>query len=206
MKNFAKRVLFVAAVVVTSHTAQASTITFDEFAATNNNAPYIQSLFGETFTGTNSGTWGGIAHGDPGNWGIEGTNGSNFLGFNGAHGYGEVVSFATAVNSVALDVSRSNGSADGEITFQAFNGATFLGSATYSLGAINSWTHVSLNYAGTTSVAWSGTGSSFHPFGVDNLSFNVTAVPEPETYAMFLAGLGLMGAVARRRQQKSMAA
>lgn len=30
----------------------------------------------------------------------------------------------------------------------------------------------------------------------------VTAVPEPETYAMFLAGLGLMGAVARRRRAK----
>lgn len=30
----------------------------------------------------------------------------------------------------------------------------------------------------------------------------VTAVPEPETYAMFLAGLGLMGAVARRRKQQ----
>lgn len=27
------------------------------------------------------------------------------------------------------------------------------------------------------------------------------AVPEPETYAMFLAGLGLMGAIARRRRQ-----
>ncbi len=35
---------------------------------------------------------------------------------------------------------------------------------------------------------------------------SVTAVPEPETYAMLLAGLGLMGAVARRRKQKSMAA
>jgi hypothetical protein len=28
----------------------------------------------------------------------------------------------------------------------------------------------------------------------------ITAVPEPETYAMFLAGLGLMGAIARRRR------
>lgn len=28
----------------------------------------------------------------------------------------------------------------------------------------------------------------------------VTAVPEPETYAMFLAGLGIMGALARRRK------
>lgn len=32
------------------------------------------------------------------------------------------------------------------------------------------------------------------------------AVPEPETYAMLLAGLGLMGALARRRQQKKMPA
>jgi len=31
---------------------------------------------------------------------------------------------------------------------------------------------------------------------------SVTAVPEPETYAMFLAGLGLIGAVARRRQAR----
>ena len=30
-------------------------------------------------------------------------------------------------------------------------------------------------------------------------SYNVTAVPEPETWAMLLAGLALMGAVARRR-------
>lgn len=33
------------------------------------------------------------------------------------------------------------------------------------------------------------------------LASSVTAVPEPETYAMLLAGLALMGAVARRRKQ-----
>lgn len=33
----------------------------------------------------------------------------------------------------------------------------------------------------------------------DVLSFSVTAVPEPETYAMLLAGLALMGGIARRR-------
>jgi hypothetical protein len=32
------------------------------------------------------------------------------------------------------------------------------------------------------------------------LNLSVAAIPEPETYAMFLAGLGMMGAVARRRK------
>jgi hypothetical protein len=36
-------------------------------------------------------------------------------------------------------------------------------------------------------------------------TFNITAVPEPETYAMLLAGLGLLGYVGRRRQQKDAA-
>ena len=34
---------------------------------------------------------------------------------------------------------------------------------------------------------------------------NLPAIPEPETYAMMLAGLGLLGVVARRRKQKSAA-
>lgn len=40
----------------------------------------------------------------------------------------------------------------------------------------------------------------------DNVTVGtVTAVPEPETYAMLLAGLGLMGAVARSRKTKQTA-
>lgn len=34
-------------------------------------------------------------------------------------------------------------------------------------------------------------------------SFLVRAVPEPQTYALMLAGLGLVGYIARRRQQRS---
>jgi hypothetical protein len=41
-------------------------------------------------------------------------------------------------------------------------------------------------------------------WAMDNLNVSVTtlAVPEPETYAMFLAGLGVMGFAARRRKGK----
>lgn len=34
----------------------------------------------------------------------------------------------------------------------------------------------------------------------DGTSFHIAAVPEPEAYAMFLAGLGMVGAIARRRR------
>ena len=42
-------------------------------------------------------------------------------------------------------------------------------------------------------------------FEMDNLKF-AAAIPEPQTYAMLLAGLGLMGFVARRRRQNFAAA
>jgi hypothetical protein len=45
---------------------------------------------------------------------------------------------------------------------------------------------------------WSGTSCAANQL----FSRTVLAVPEPETYAMLLAGLGLMGMVARRRQNK----
>ncbi len=57
-----------------------------------------------------------------------------------------------------------------------------------------------LNVVGTTfTFAYGGT----HPDQFYLGGMTVTAVPEPETYAMFLAGLGLMGFMARRRNKTS---
>jgi choice-of-anchor A domain-containing protein len=44
-----------------------------------------------------------------------------------------------------------------------------------------------------------------HYFNATNVAGYVSAVPEPETYAMLLAGLGLVGFMARRRKSKTAA-
>lgn len=62
------------------------------------------------------------------------------------------------------------------------------------------------------SIRFLGVGEFFSvEYSVDNLSIvneaNIAApVPEPETYAMMLAGLGLLGFVARRRKQQQASA
>ena len=52
----------------------------------------------------------------------------------------------------------------------------------------------------TSSLFFAGGYDSNHYIGLDNVS--VTAVPEPETYAMMLAGLAAIGSIARRRKAK----
>lgn len=55
---------------------------------------------------------------------------------------------------------------------------------------------------GATALTFFAAGASDSVGGsLDNVS--VTAVPEPESYAMMLAGLALMGTIARRRKSKA---
>ena len=65
-----------------------------------------------------------------------------------------------------------------------------------------SWTHYTYTVFGTggqVALRFAAGGNSDTVGGsLDNVS--VTAVPEPETYAMLLAGLGMMGAMVRRRR------
>ena len=52
------------------------------------------------------------------------------------------------------------------------------------------------------SISWTNTFENFYAFTV-GLNGPIGAVPEPETYAMLLAGLGLLGFMARRRKLKA---
>ena len=54
--------------------------------------------------------------------------------------------------------------------------------------------------ASATSVTLQFTYSGRYDMGLDDVRMTA-AVPEPETYALMLAGLGALGAVARRRKR-----
>lgn len=65
---------------------------------------------------------------------------------------------------------------------------------------------IGLQYAGgikSVEVVFNGGWTYIDHVQYGQMGQMVTAVPEPETYAMFLAGLGLMGTIARRRQNKA---
>ena len=86
-----------------------------------------------------------------------------------------------------LDVYDSSNALLGHTEF--FIDASFTGMQTLSLSTPG----ISYAIFGATDAA---NGSSVY---ADN--FTISAVPEPETYAMLLAGLGLLGFTARRRKQ-----
>ena len=69
---------------------------------------------------------------------------------------------------------------------------------TYSGGFFGVVSTTSFNVVSVHSCSYSGRAETHD---VDNLVFT-SAVPEPKTYALMLAGLGLMGAIARRRKAK----
>ena len=183
--------------------AKIVSISFDERPAGDNLIPLTDASAaqGVTFLGTNSGTWTGLAGGDPNGWGLTGTDGDQFLGFLGP--YGETMTFAAPVTRVSLDFARSPASINNSIDMRAFDGASLVATASVDLGSPNIWERLTVSGAHITSVTFAANGSGRHPFGVDGLEFRTAtsaAVPEPATWALLMLGFGSLGATLRRRR------
>ena len=93
----------------------------------------------------------------------------------------------------------------------ALNGVNLGTIASGDASSFNSWTFFDSVAPGASFIAGVNTltftvtnlaRNGGNPTGlrVEFLDSSVTAVPEPETYALMLAGLGIIGFVARRRR------
>ncbi|NVD72413.1 PEPxxWA-CTERM sorting domain-containing protein [Duganella sp. BJB1802] len=131
------------------------------------------------------------------------TSNHTFVWRSGATGSPAYISQSLATSagwtySLSFDVYNT---ATSNTTFEAdFNGVSV-----YAFkNEARNWTHVTLDGLTATGAATElkfGARNDPSFVRLDNVSVTVTAVPEPETYAMLLAGLGLVGVVARRRQR-----
>lgn len=99
---------------------------------------------------------------------------------------------------LSFDLAGNQRNANLEVVTVVFGGAF----GAFSLGQNIGWTGSLLDFTPSTTGTYTMTFSNLGGDGVGMLLDNVTvtAVPEPETYAMMLAGLGLLGFVARRRR------
>ena len=129
---------------------------------------------------------------------------------------------ATAGNNVAASASvlaslvtswdvgaqyPSFSGSQGRATYLATNGNIDTGNFTVKTSVFDGPTSSAVGYIQLVGqVATAGRSSA--SISLDSVSFTVTSssvspVPEPESYAMLVAGLGLLGAVARRRKAQS---
>lgn len=92
--------------------------------------------------------------------------------------------------TAALDKTANN-------AFQGY----FAGSATQSLTGINS-IEVKDGFITLSATAGSFAAIGGQPQNKFSFAFQAAPVPEPETYALLLAGLGMVGMIARRRQAR----
>lgn len=124
-------------------------------------------------------------------------NGASAFNFNsansawGGHGFGDNVSVTVTTSSILLS-APGGGDLDGGNLFLTANVAT--------AGALENLRIFDGNLGfrppiGATPLAFEQVGAPFE------LASTIAPVPEPETYAMMLAGLGLLGFFARRRKQ-----
>lgn len=126
--------------------------------------------------------------------------GAIYQTFDTVAGQEYLVSFA-----LGFSTANSSAAADPGLFVVAKNGSSIVGDFDPAWQGYTSitpgWSTQTYSFtagSGTSSLFFAGGYGAGHYVGLDNVT--VTAVPEPETYAMMLAGLGALGFMARRRR------
>lgn len=194
--------------------AHATTITFDDLASgtilSNQYAGLGVTFSANAFTGSNSNStsqgWATnsgmtVTATDVGSLGTPLLTSGNllhsfgdWLGENGDPSF--LISFAAPIKSISIDFAGVG--TPGDSAIYVFNGSTLLGTVLGTSVACTPTCQFTLSYSAPsiTSVAVAP-GSYGDWVGIDNVVF-AAAVPEPQTWAMLLLGVGVIGAAKRR--------
>ncbi len=117
---------------------------------------------------------------DLSNWGLDGTDGRQFLGQNDDQPV--TITFATPIDGFQIDCSASLGTSNGNgITVTGLSATdAVVDSMSATFPAVNTWTTFSIEGAGITSVTLAGTPNDASPWGCDKMIMS-TGFPDPTT-------------------------
>ena len=190
--------------------ASADVIAFDDAYPSVGDGGDVSTYYsaeGVTITGDNAGVWGGISNGNPGGWGLEGTNGPAFLGCNDGDSCSPTFDFAAPVDDVSLDIGLAN-NWSATFTVSGYLNSTLVDSATMTINngvSGGTWDTFALTGDVDQVVVSSSFVSPGFAFGLDNVQFESApaTAPEPATFSMLLFGAGAIGFAALRRRRQN---
>jgi hypothetical protein len=166
----------------------AEQIDFDDLPANNDSQRLIGDEYahlGVRFVASDDGaTWDGLSAGDPGGFGLDGSRGTRFLGFDGP-GYAIAVDFDQPVQGFQLDVARALGAAPfffDQLQLTGFRNGSRVEQRAVFFGGVGEWRTVGLSEE-VDRVVWFGTGLRGHRYGVDALRWEGS---EPDVMGVFV--------------------